>query len=386
MDLVSQNVGGTSTDPMQVGLGVTTGSIAPVFSQGSIEANRESTNAAIQGSGFFVVRDPNTSGNAYTRAGNFSFNSSGELVTPDGYFLQGYTAIDPVTQEVLTTGQPGTITVPPGVLQEPVATTEFNTRTNLSTDAVDGTVFTTSVQIFDALGATHVVTITYTKTASSPQTWSADMTVPATELGGVATDPPTSILPAPLELVFSDSGQLATLGGAAPADQTFTIPSAWANGAAAGTLTWDVVDTANNTALTGFAAPSATSSSTQNGTAASAIKGIAIDKTGSIIATSESGRTFAIAKIALANFNNPKGLVKIGSNKYGESQAAGIPNVGTAGTGGRGTLIGSAVEQSNVDIATEFTQMILAQRGYQANAKTITVSDEILVDTLQLKR
>ena len=78
--------------------------------------------------------------------------------------------------------------------------------------------------------------------------------------------------------------------------------------------------------------------------------------------------------------------MKIGSNKYGESQAAGIANVGTAGTGGRGTLIGSAIEQSNVDIATEFTQMILAQRGYQANAKTITVSDEILVDTLALKR
>ena len=94
----------------------------------------------------------------------------------------------------------------------------------------------------------------------------------------------------------------------------------------------------------------------------------------------------SIAQIALASFNNPKGLVKLGANRYGESQASGIPNVGTAGTGGRGTLIGSALEQSNVDIAQEFTQMILAQRGYQANSKTITVSDEILVDTLNLKR
>jgi len=89
---------------------------------------------------------------------------------------------------------------------------------------------------------------------------------------------------------------------------------------------------------------------------------------------------------ALATFNNLKGLVKLGSNRYGETQAAGLPNVGVAGTGGRGTLIGSALEQSNVDIAQEFTQMILAQRGYQANSKTITVSDEILVDTLNLKR
>ena len=91
MDLVSQNVGGSSINPMQVGLGVTTGAISPVFSQGSIENTRESTNVAIQGNGFFVVKDANATSNAYTRAGNFSFNSSGELVTPDGYYVQGYT-------------------------------------------------------------------------------------------------------------------------------------------------------------------------------------------------------------------------------------------------------------------------------------------------------
>ncbi len=93
-----------------------------------------------------------------------------------------------------------------------------------------------------------------------------------------------------------------------------------------------------------------------------------------------------MAQLALATFNNPKGLVKLGANRYGESQAAGIANVGVAGAGGRGTLIGSALEQSNVDIAQEFTKMILAQRGYQANSKTITVSDELLVETLNLKR
>ena len=388
MDLVSQNVGGSSINPMQVGLGVTTGSISPVFSQGSIENTRESTNVAIQGNGFFVVKDENATSNVYTRAGNFSFNSSGELVTPDGYYVQGYTTIDAATQEVVTTGQPGNITVPPGVLRQPVATTQFSTRTNLNADATVAppTTFTSSVQIYDALGTAHVVTITYPKTAASPQTWSADMTVPATELGGAETDPPTSILPAPLELVFTDTGKLSTVGGAAPADQTFTVASPWSNGAAASTLTWDLVDTSGTATITAYSAASATSSSTQNGTAASAVKEIAIDKTGSIIATSESGQTFAIGKLALANFNNPKGLVKVGSNKYGESQAAGIANIGTAGTGGRGTLIGSAIEQSNVDIATEFTQMILAQRGYQANAKTITVSDEVLVETLQLKR
>jgi flagellar hook protein FlgE len=384
-DLVCQNVGGWSINPTQVGLGVTTGSISPVFSQGSIESTRESTNVAIQGSGFFIVRDAGATGDVYTRAGNFSFNSDGELVTPDGYFVQGYSTIDPVTKEIQTTGQPGNITVPPGVLRAPEATTQFNALTNLNSQSPAGTVFTTSVQIYDALGAQHVITISYTK-GTGAQDWTVDMTVPAADLGGAATDPPTSILAAPLAAVFSPTGQLQTLGGAAPADQTFTLPSAWANGAAASTLTWDVVDANNIAGLTAYAAESATSSVTQNGTGPSAIKEISINKTGTILATAESGETFEVGKLALANFNNPKGLLKLGSNKYGESQAAGIPNIGTAGTGSRGTLIGSAIEQSNVDIATEFTQMILAQRGYQANAKTITVSDELLVDTLQLKR
>ena len=140
------------------------------------------------------------------------------------------------------------------------------------------------------------------------------------------------------------------------------------------------------TALTGFDSASATSSINQNGSAAGMITSIAIDSAGQIIATFGAGQTIPIGALALASFNNPKGLVKLGSNRYGESQAAGVPNIGLAGSGGRGTLIGSAIEQSNVDIASEFTQMILAQRGYQANAKTITVSDEMLVDTLQLKR
>jgi flagellar hook protein FlgE len=115
MDLVSQTVGSSSANPMQVGLGVVTGSIAPVFSQGAIESTREATNVAIQGNGFFLVRGEG--GVAYTRAGNFSFNSEGALVTPDGFKVQGYTAIDPATGEVITNGNPTDIIVPPGVLR-----------------------------------------------------------------------------------------------------------------------------------------------------------------------------------------------------------------------------------------------------------------------------
>src|SRR5687767_13736798 len=112
----------------------------------------------------------------------------------------------------------------------------------------------------------------------------------------------------------------------------------------------------------------------QNGAAAGKIDNISINVHGELVGTVGAGQTISVGKIALAGFNNPKGLVKVGSNRFGESQASGIPNVGRPGTGGRGTLIGSSLEQSNVDLAQQFPQMILAQRGYQANSKTITVS------------
>jgi flagellar hook protein FlgE len=379
-DLVSQTVGGSSANPMQVGLGVTTGSIAPVFSQGAIENSREATNVAIQGGGFFVVRGQG--GMAYTRAGNFSFNNDGKLVTPDGYFVQGYTTTDATTGAIVTTGQPSDISVPPGVLREPTATSSIRTLTNLSAGAAAGDTFTTAVQIYDALGAPHVATLTYTKQAAAG-TWNYALTVPGADITGGTTGTPFSV--ATGSVVFNSSGALATVNGAAPADVTITTPT-WKNGAAASAWSWDLVDANGDASLTGYSASSATSSISQNGSAPGMIDNISIASDGRIVATFGAGQTVDVAQLSLASFNNPKGLVKLGSSRFGESQAAGIANIGVAGTAGRGTLIGSALEQSNVDIAQEFTQMILAQRGYQANSKTITVSDELLVDTLSLKR
>jgi len=380
-DLVSQTVGGASVNPMQVGLGVTTGAISPVFSQGAIENTREATNVAIQGGGFFVVADADGA-DSYTRAGSFSFDKDGKLVTPDGQFAQGYTGIDPATGAVVTTGQPGDITVPPGILRAPLATSTFTTETNLNANSATGATFTASVQVYDALGSPHVTTITYTKQAAAG-TWTYDVTLPGAEVAGGTPGTPTSI--ATGTLAFNSSGLLGSVNGGAPADISLTSP-AWANGAAASNWSWNIVEPDGTSTLSGYAIASATSSISQNGSAPGTMDNIAIGPDGTITATFGAGQTLNVGQLALATFNNPKGLVKLGSSRYGESAAAGIPNVGVAGTGGRGTLIGSALEQSNVDIAQELTQMILAQRGYQANAKTITVSDELLVDTLNLKR
>jgi flagellar hook protein FlgE len=378
MDLVSQTMGGSSANPMQVGLGVTTGSISPIFSQGAIENTREATNVAIQGGGFFVVRG--AGGNSYTRAGNFTFNSDGKLVTPDGQFVQGYTTVNATTGAIVTTGQPTDITVPPGVLRAPVATTQIRTQTNLDASAAVGATHTAAVQVYDSLGKPHVATILYTKTAAT--TWSYEVTVPSTEATGTAgTTAGTVRIGAIGTLTFSGAGLLT----APVADVSLTGPTTWINGATVNAITWDIIDGTTPT-LTGYTAASTNSSISQNGSAAGQIDNVSISPDGTIMATFGAGQTVPVAQLALAQFNNPKGLLKLGSSRYGESQAAGIANVGVAGSGGRGTLVGSALEGSNVDIAQEFTQMILAQRGYQANSKTITVSDELLVDTLALKR
>jgi len=379
VDLVSQTVASTSANPAQVGLGVMTGSISPVFSQGAAQTSRETTNAAIQGNGFFLVQTP--LGPAYTRDGSFSFNADGKLVTADNMPVQGWTNVDQATGRIQTTGTPNDIVVPPGVLRAPVATTSFRTLINLNANAAVGESFSTGVQIYDAVGSSHILGITYTKTG--PGAWAYTVQVPGADVVGGTAGTPFTL--ATGSVGFDAQGKLVSVDGGAPADKAIATP-AWTNGAAANTLAWDIVDINGTASLTGYDAPSATASKTQNGSAAGMVDNISILPDGTIQATFGAGQTVAVAKLALVTFNNPKGLVKLGENRFSGSEAAGLPNVGEAGTGGRGTVIGSALEQSNVDIAQEFTQMILAQRGYQANAKTITVSDELLLETIQIKR
>jgi flagellar hook protein FlgE len=377
-DLVSQTVGTTGFNPAQVGLGVSIGSIAPNFQQGGIENTGIATNVAIQGNGLFVVGGP--SNRAYTRAGNFSLDAAGQLTTTDGKAVQGYTTFD-ASGNLITTGALSGMVVPPGLLRSPVATTELTTVTNLDAGAKVGDTFSTGVQIFDSLGVSHVVSISYLKTG--PGAWSYKMTVPGEDVTGGTTGVPSQIGTG--TVAFGGTGLLTAINGGAPADVTVTSPS-WKNGAAATNFNWDVVDANGRGNLTGFSSASTTTSITQNGSPTGTVDAIQIDDAGKIVASFGVGRTVTIGQIAIASCNNPQGLVRVGNNEFGESEASGIVNVGVAGTGGRGTLIGNSVEQSNVDIAHEFTQMILAQRGYQANSKSITVADELLVDTLNLKR
>jgi flagellar hook protein FlgE len=257
-DLVYQNVGGSTENPTQVGLGVGIAQVNPVFAQGTIESSRVSTNVAIQGNGFFMLDGPE--GPSYTRSGNFSFDRDGTLVSPDGQQVLGYTTIDPITKEVIATGEPTSINVPPGLLRAPVSTTQFAMTTNLDANATVGSSFTTSIPIVDTLGATHTATMTYTKTGAGA--WTYDLTAAGDEVVGGTAGTPYSL--AAGSLGFDSNGILTTVDGGAPANVNLTTP-AWVDGAAASTLQWQLFDPNQNPVLTGFQSASATSTINQNG-------------------------------------------------------------------------------------------------------------------------
>ena len=298
-----------------------------------------------------------------------------------GLTVQGWSAIDAVTGEIITNGAAENIVVPMDALEEPVATTVIKTVTNLDAAAAVGDEFATVVEIFDALGAAHQLTVTFTNTA--PGAWDYTATLPGDEVVGGVAGVPFEIDAG--DVAFDDTGLLAFVGGAAAADVAQVTP-AWANGAVANAWDWDLVglDGAGN--LTGFASASTTSSIERDGSEPGMTQRVNVDGDGNLVATLGSGETVNLAQLSIASFNNPKGLTKIGGNLYAANQATGVANLGTAGTNGRGSVVGGSLEQSNVDMALEFTRMILAQRGYQASSRTITASDEMLLETLNLKR
>jgi flagellar hook protein FlgE len=376
-DLLSQSASSSGNNPAQVGIGVTTGTITSTFSQGGVDATGVNTHVAIQGNGFFIVGGE-TEG--YTRAGDFAFDATGQLVTSDGLPVLGYTQINPLTGEVVTTGTPAPIVVAPGSLRQPVATTVVKTVTNLDAETPVGGTFASTLRIYDSVGASHTATVTFTKTGNGA--WTYAVTVPGEDIaGGVAG---AQVQLAAGNLAFNAQGTLAQVNGAAPADVVIAGP-AWANGAAGGNLTWELVGGAGAGVLTGFRSPSATASTSRNGSPAGVLTDVTINTRGEIEA-SFGGESVVVAQLAMMTVNNPLGLVKAGGNLYRLTQAAGEPNIGVAGEGGRGILTAAALERSNIDIAREFTQMILAQRGYQANSKTITVVDEMFMDAINLKR
>ncbi len=382
-DLVTRTFGGVATNgagnPMQIGLGILPSSVDGIFTQGSIQSTAEATNVAIEGNGFFIVGDT-IDDRYYTRAGNFSFDSLGYLINPAGKYVLGYTEKD-ADGNIISSGTLDKIFMPSNTVSSPSETTFFQIFANLDVREDVGDTYSASVTIYDTKGAPHTLTIEFTHNGlvGGNDQWAYNVTIPGEDVVGGTAGTPYSLATGNIE--FDGSGTMVTPA----ADVTITTP-AFTNGADAMTFTWDLYDDDGVASLTGYPIPSTTSSTNTDGYPPGNLTSLIINTEGVIQGVFSNGQVEEIAQLATAIFNNPKGMLRIGRNLFAETNASGSASIGAPGTGSRGTIIGSALESSNVDIATEFTNMLIFERGYQANSRIITTSDEIIQESLAIKR
>jgi flagellar hook protein FlgE len=234
--------------------------------------------------------------------------------------------------------------------------------------------FNDSITVYDSLGNSHVLTFNFTKTSSG--NWNYQVTIPAADVGAAGN--PQLVGSGTMQ--FDSSGNLASPS----ADVAGISVPGLADGAKTMSLNWQLYNSSGSPVITQTAEPSATSAKNQNGFSSGTLQKYSIGSSGVINGVLSNGQTVALGQLALATFPNYDGLTRIGSNDYQPSLASGAPSVGTPGSGGRGTLDGNSLEQSNVDIATAFTMLIQAERGYQANAKAITTADTVMQTSINL--
>jgi flagellar hook protein FlgE len=389
-DTLSQMVTGSSapqaglggTNPAQVGLGVQLAGISTNFLQGSAQVTGKNTDLMISGDGFFVV--DNKGVQMYTRAGAFSFDADGRLVNPSGMVVQGWGAVNGVVD---TRAIPSDVQLPISTLFPPAETTSAQFTGNLPSDQVPvppnpgdltGTVQTTrSIKAYTPDGTELTLAVTFTRSFSratttapwlpdTPDGWNVTMT------DGFNTTA------APTLMTFNPDGTLIGPG-------LINLTGRDSNGPAAGGNAFSDI-AVDLTQITSFAGQNTVAPQAQNGSAMGSLSAFSISKDGQVIGVFSNGLKQPLAQLTMASFNNPSGLEKVGESVYRNTNNSGEPQLGTAGTGGRGFLQSQTLEMSNVDLGQEFTNMIVAQRGFQANSKVISTSDELLQELVNMKR
>lgn len=368
-DLFYQQIGESgSGDAIQTGAGVKVSGTSTNFLQGSLLPTTNSTDMALAGNGFFVVQQDGVQ--SLTRAGNFQLDSSGDLTTVDGEQVMGYAAVNGVVDQNAGL-QP--ITIPVGANEAAQATGNISVTANLNASATVGTTFSSPVQIFDSLGSSHQATITYTKTGTN--TWGYDVELPAGDATGIPTNN-TGML------TFDTSGNLISPTGSV---NNITFPGL-TDGASDLSFNWNLNDSSGNPTIGQLAAASSNNGTNQDGFASGIYQSFTVDSSGVVTAQFSNGRTSTIGQMAVATVANTAGLTVTGNNNFTTTAASGLATIGVAGTGGRGTVTDDALEQSNVDISSEFSNLIVAQRAFEANSKTVTTFDTVTQDTLALIR
>lgn len=341
---------------------MTVNSIDILHTQGSSETTGKVTDMMVDGDGFFILGDGDNT--FYTRAGNFDFDSVGNLISSSGLMVKGWMADS--SGNIDTTGAISGIQIPKGQAIQPQASTEAVFVGNLDADAVTADTWPSSITVYDSLGRSWTMNVEFTKNAAA-HTWDIDLT----------NAPAWAALPA-ATVTFNPDGTLNAVS-VSPLNITGT-PTDGTNPADPVTIELDL------SGLTQFASESNVELNSQDGYSSGVLNGYSIDKTGIVTGRFSNGLTKRLAQVTLANFNNPAGLMKVGENNYVASNNSGQAQIGTAGSGGRGDISPGKIEMSNVDLSQEFTDMIITQRGFQANSRIITVSDEMLQELVNLKR
>ncbi len=384
-DLLSSSING-SGGQSQVGRGVGMSKVDQIFSQGTFESTESNLDVAIEGNGFFILKQPGDDTAYYSRAGSFRFDESGYLVNPEGLRVQGK-AFD--ANGALGSGDPSNIQVESSGLVQGNVTSTLHLTTNLdSTEPVISAPFdytdpstynySSSVQVFDSLGNPQLLTTYFTKTADN--TWNASWSAEKDDGSGTIM---SGTFAAPL--VFTADGILTNAAATPPTDTMATIPS----GSGAGQLDWNNGTTPTPIDITfdttQFNSESVVISQDQNGSGAGNLTGVAINADGIVIASYSNGEQKKISQLALGKFVNPNGLSLAGSNLYTATTASGAARTGLPGPE-LGKIFTNSLEQSNVDMGAEFVRMITVQRGFQANSKIITTVDDLLGELINLKR
>lgn len=360
---------GGNSEPSQLGLGVRIIGMTNNFTQGSLLTTNRLGDVAIQGDGFFIVSRAGQT--LYTRAGSLRFDANGNLADATGALVQGYLAVDGVVQEGTELSN---LTVDPNSTIPATPTENIVLGGRLPASAAIGEQFSSQTTVFDSLGVPHQMEFRWTKTADN--TWDQ-------ELWDTGQNPAVQLTPNTTSLQFDPATGALTSPTAASLPAYAFTPT---GGAAAQTITVSFGNGLEGNPLTQFDGPMTAGVFSKDGSVAGSLRALAIGDNGDLIATFSNGEIRVAGRIATATFANPGGLERMGDNHWRSSPGSGDPLEGSPGTGARGSLVPGALEGSNVDLSQEFTNLIIAQRGFQANTRVVATSDEMLAELIQIKR
>ncbi len=422
-DLLYQQMSGASRpngdvggiNPKEIGLGMSVASVDTIHTQGALQTTGVMTDLSVQGNGFFVLKKGEQS--FYTRAGDFGIDQQGRLVNPaTGLKVQGWLAQTVGGREVLSTsGALQDLVIPVGSKDPARATARVDLACNLdkrtpeipegaAADTVEQGTWRVEEKVYDSFGNPHTLRVEFRKVTGQANQWQATVNVdpqnPQAANVAVALGTPAQGQANTFLVQFDNRGLLSRVtdaqGGQSPQTGALDIGVSFdVAGAAAGAdgqptrqtfrLGLGSVGSATST-VTQQAERSSTKVFEQDGYTMGYLDTFKIDQSGVVTAVYSNGSNRTIGQVAIASFTNPQGLEKTGSSTFTQSNNSGMANIGPSGVAGKGKIIAGTLEMSNVDLAEQMTDMIVTERGFQANSKTIQTSDQMLQELLQLKR